>query len=120
MTKNISFFNCYSINLHRFLKASGIRYMNKGVHVDGISINSNGEWKSYSNLRAASEDQNIDLDYLKHIHSELNAVDGKETLVDDDGLEFAKRTRNFWVYLIDDKLDRALEAWRQTGPKKDK
>lgn len=29
------FFQCFSINFHRFLKANGLRSMSKGVHQNG-------------------------------------------------------------------------------------
>jgi hypothetical protein len=29
------FFQCFSINFHRFLKANGLRAMSKGVHQNG-------------------------------------------------------------------------------------
>ena len=29
------YFPCFSINLHRFLKANGVKYMSKGTHENG-------------------------------------------------------------------------------------
>ncbi len=35
MTNQKKFFQCFSINFHRFLKANGLRAMSKGVHSNG-------------------------------------------------------------------------------------
>lgn len=118
MAKHVNFFNCYSINLHRFLKASGLRYMNKGVHTEGISLkNADGQWNSYSSLKQASEQEGLNINYLREIHQRIQTAAPGETLVDDEGLEFAKRVRNFWIYLVDDELERLLQIWNKTGPK---
>lgn len=29
------YFSCFSINLHRFLKANGLKYLSKGTHANG-------------------------------------------------------------------------------------
>jgi len=35
ITNKKTFFQCFSINFHRFLKANGLRSMSKGIHQNG-------------------------------------------------------------------------------------
>lgn len=117
MAKKVNFFQCFSINLHNFLKSSGIKHMNKEVHDSGINIGMpNGMWRSFSSLREAHNETGIDRKDLNDIHSQLvNSTDVGQ--VEMGEYKFSKRTRTFWVYISDEKLDRALRIWKETGPK---
>lgn len=124
MAKQTDFFKCFSINLHNFLKASGIRAMNDGEHTDGITVKTpSGEWQSFPNLFEASVKTDLSIGYLKEKHKEVLEIpkgSTQRTLIDEEGYEFAKRTRKFWVYLVDDSLEKALRNWKETGPQNNK
>lgn len=117
MSKNTDFFRCFSINLHKFLKVSGIQAMNDGEHTDGINIKvPDGEWQSFPNLYEASKQTGLSLKHLKDIHEKLQAQD-ERSIADDEGYEYSKRVRKFWVYLVNADLEKALRKWKETGPK---
>lgn len=117
MAKKVDFFKCFSINLHNFLKSSGIKHMNKDVHDSGINVGMpDGTWRSFSSIHEAHKETGLDRKDLEDIRDQLlNSTDTKQAEMGD--YKFSKRTRVFWVYLSDDKLDRALRIWNETGPK---
>lgn len=118
MSKQIKFFSCYSINLHNFLKASGLRSMNKGVHDKGIDVSfDDGEtWTSYSTIHQAASGLDIPVAELFSIRDILLS-DKAPTEFSKGGVSFKKRIRFFWVYEVTDELEKALKIWSDTGPR---
>lgn len=121
MTKQTKFFQCFSINLHNFLKSSGLQHMNDGEHVDGINIGiptddpNVQEWRSFPNLYEAAKQTGLELKDLQEIHAILK--DSQEGSAEMGNYKFAKRVRRFWVYQVDPTLEKALRKWKETGPK---
>lgn len=116
MAKKVEFFKCFSINLHNFLKSSGIKHMNKDIHQSGINVGfPDGTWRSFASTYEAHKATGLpkfDLDEIRD-----NLLTSQDVNVEFEGYKFSKRVRVFWVYLSDEKLDKALRIWKQTGPK---
>lgn len=118
MTNKVEFFRCFSPNLHKFLKATGLRPMSKEVHTGGITVSADGgkTWQSFTGLGVASRELEIDFAELQRIHTMVNASDNVQAEV--GGYLFAKRVRNFWIYQSSPQLDKSLKTWKDTGPNK--
>jgi len=121
MAKQTKFYQCFSINLHNFLKSSGLTHMNDGEHTGGIVVGvptddpEVHEWRSFPNLYEAAKQTGLELKDLQNIHAQLN--DGSGVTAEMGDYKFAKRVRRFWVYQVDPTLEKALRKWKETGPK---
>lgn len=120
MSKRVEFFRCFSINLHNFLKASGLRYMNKGVHDTGIDLSKdNGEtWMSFSSIYQPELREEVGEMTPKEIDEvRLRLLETRDPITEVHGdMTFKKRIRFYWVYEITPELEEALEIWDKTGP----
>lgn len=121
MSRQVKFFSCYSINLHNFLKASGLRSMNKGTHDKGIDVSFDGgeSWTSYSTVHQASKDLDIPVPTLLEIRTLLLSEKAPSEF-SKGGTSFKKRIRFFWVYEVTPELEKALKIWSETGPRSEK
>lgn len=121
MSKNVEFFRCFSINLHNFIKASGVRYMNNGVHDTGIDVSKDGgkTWDSYSSIHQASKETGLSPQLLQELRTSL-INDSKPTSINTNDLTFKKRIRFYWVYEMTEDLEKALKIWNKTGPRSTK
>mgnify|MGYP001436829198 CR=1 FL=1 len=116
MNKTTKFFQCFSINLHNFLRAGGLRPMHRSQHDKGIDIlDDSGKWNSYQRIADAIED-GYDKDEIEEV---LEILEGEEKAIPyehSNGEIYRKRIRVYWVYKIDKDLEDLLIAWNRTKP----
>lgn len=121
MTKNLNYFRCYSRNLNEFLKATGIKPKSKGVHTTGLGISKDSgiTWSDFTNVYDALEKfPKYSQEQLEGLRDKSFSVGKPVEVSDTDKTLVRKRVRYFQVYEQDDKLQYALEKWKETGPNK--